>query len=71
MPALAPYCPLSSAASAPLAISKRIGHFDVAFTLSRYGHVLRDEDEQMAARMERLAPKAERLASRAVSISNG
>ena len=40
----------------PLAIARRVGHTDVAFTLSRYGHLMKDDDEAMADRLERLAP---------------
>ncbi len=47
---------LLDAGEKPLAISKRIGHSDVAFTLSRYGHLMADEDEALADPMESLAP---------------
>lgn len=49
---------LLDAGEKPLAIAKRIGHSDVAFTLSRYGHLMRDEEEALADRMEALAPVA-------------
>ena len=49
---------LLDAGEKPLAISKRIGHSDVAFTLSRYGHLMHDEEEALADRMEALAPAA-------------
>jgi integrase len=41
----------------PLAIAKRVGHSDVAFTMSRYGHLMKDEDDAIAGRMEQFAPK--------------
>jgi hypothetical protein len=40
-----------------LAISKRLGHFDPKFTLSRYGHLIPDEDEALADRLKGLAPR--------------
>lgn len=39
-----------------LAISKRVGHSDPKFTLSRYGHLMPDEDDALADRLDALAP---------------
>lgn len=42
----------------PLASSKRLGHRDAKVTLTRYRHLMHDEDEALADRMEALAPGA-------------
>lgn len=54
----------------PLAIAKRLGHGDAAFTLTRYGHLMHDEDEAIADRMESLAPTSPRPASTVVPIAS-
>lgn len=59
---------LLDAGEKPLAIAKRIGHSDVAFTLSRYGHLMRDEDEALADRMDALAPCTNSLATTVVAL---
>lgn len=38
------------------------------FTMSRYGHLIHDEEEALAERMERLAPNSDRPPSPIVSI---
>lgn len=54
----------------PIAIAKRIGHFDVAFTMSRYGHLLRGQEESFAERLERLAPGVREPDSNVVAINS-
>ena len=52
-----------SAGINPVVVSRRLGHSNVAFTLQVYGHVLPNDEAQMAEEMEGVLLSSEEMAS--------